>query len=711
LHPRSRARRILFHTALLIGAGCTALGAVGSTLSRSVFDPVAFGDRAAASLSDPRVAAFAADRITSALLEQKPDLVAVRPLILGVTEGLMASESMRGLVRAAARSAHRAFFAEGTRRIVLSVPDAGILLRGAFERASPKLAEQIPERLQAVAASLDAGRGARIAVDAWKLQGELARVVKILLLGGALLIGLGIALAEDRRRGLVGAGVVLLGAGLMVAAALPLGSLAVSRLAQDPLAGGALAGLWGACLAGLTGWGLLLGGLGLLLTAAATSLLDTLEPRAWLERAVRAIGSPPSSGRGRLAWGLVLLGAGLLAALAPRLILSGIVVVAGTGIALLGAREIFRLVLESVETSPALSRSGGAQRSLVRTLLAVGLALGLATLWLALRSPLSTPEPSSVGVCNGFQALCDRRLEEVAFPGAHNAMSNAEISDWMFPHHQRGIPRQLRDGVRALLIDVHYGFPGASRIKTDLSGERPTREMLEETLGEEGLEAAMRIRSRLVGADQGQRGLYLCHGFCEIGAYPLAPALGEIRSFLLQRPGEVLLMVVEDYVAPGDLARAFADSGLDDFVYRGPSGPPWPRLRELVASGQNLLVFLESGRPGVSWLRPAFDDIQETPYTFRAPEDFSCRANRGASAGSLFQINHWIETTPAPRPSNAKRVNSRDLLLSRARQCQRERGRLPNILAVDFYRSGDLFEVVAELNGVTAVPIAREEES
>jgi hypothetical protein len=380
-------------------------------------------------------------------------------------------------------------------------------------------------------------------------------------------------------------------------------------------------------------------------------------------------------------------------------------------IALVGAREIFQLLLESVETSPALSRTGAAQRSLLRMLFAVGLALSLAILWLALRNPFSAPAPTSVGSCNGSKVLCDRRLEEVAFPGAHNAMSNAEISDWMFPHHQRGIPRQLRDGVRALLIDVHYGFPGASRIKTDLSGERPTREMLEETLGEEGLEAAMRIRSRLVGADEGRRELYLCHGFCEIGAYPLAPALGEIRSFLLQHPGEVLLMVVEDYVTPEDLARAFAESGLADFVYRGPSGPPWPRLRELVASGQNLLVFLESGRPGVDWLRPAFENIQETPYTFQAPEEFSCRANRGASAGSLFQINHWIETTPAPRPSNAKRVNARDVLLSRARQCQRERGRVPNILAVDFYRSGDLLEVVAELNGVNASPIARDDES
>ncbi len=365
------------------------------------------------------------------------------------------------------------------------------------------------------------------------------------------------------------------------------------------------------------------------------------------------------------------------------------------------------MLLERVETSAALARTGGAQRSVIRTLLVVGLALGVATLWLAVRNPLAAPEPTSVRACNGHYALCDRPVEEVAFAGAHNAMSNAEISDWMFPHHQHAIPRQLRDGVRALLIDVHYGFPGASRIKTDLRGQRPTRETLVKALGEEGLDAAMRIRSRLVGADEGQHGLYLCHGFCEIGAYPLVPTLKDVRSFLVQHPGEVVLMVVEDYVTPADLAAAFAESGLEDFVYRGPDGPPWPRLHELVASGQNLLVFLESGHPGVPWLRPAFDHIQETPYTFEAPGDFSCRANRGGTAGSLFQINHWIETTPAPRPSNAEVVNARDVLLTRARQCQRERGHLPNLLAVDFYRSGDLFGVVAELNGVASFPARR----
>jgi hypothetical protein len=243
---------------------------------------VAFGDRAAASLSDPRVAAYAADRITNAVLEQSPDLTAVRPLILGAAEGLAASESMRGLARAAARSAHRAFFAEGTRQVVLSVPDMGILLRSAFRRASPDLAEQIPERIQAVAASLEVGWGGEIAEGLWALRDDWSVLVTILLLAGPVLLGLGIALAEERRHGLVGAGVVLFGAGLLVAALLPLGSLATARFAEDPLTRGALAGLWQTCLAGLTGWGILLGGLGLLFTAASTSLLETFAPLTWL---------------------------------------------------------------------------------------------------------------------------------------------------------------------------------------------------------------------------------------------------------------------------------------------------------------------------------------------------------------------------------------------------------------------------------------------
>jgi hypothetical protein len=99
-------------------------------------------------------------------------------------------------------------------------------------------------------------------------------------------------------------------------------------------------------------------------------------------------------------------------------------------------------------------------------------------------------------------------------------------------------------------------------------------------------------------------------------------------------------------------------------------------------------------------MHPAFETIQETPYTFHTPAEFSCVANRGGTAGSLFQINHWIETTPMPKPSNAAVVNAYDSLLGRARECEKERRKLPNIIAVDFYRTGDLFRVVNTLNGL-----------
>ena len=43
-------------------------------------------------------------------------------------------------------------------------------------------------------------------------------------------------------------------------------------------------------------------------------------------------------------------------------------------------------------------------------------------------------------------------------------------------------------------------------------------------------------------------------------------------------------------------------------------------------------------------------------------------------------------------------MNRFDYLLLRARQCQRERGLLPNMVAVDWYDRGDLLGVVNVLN-------------
>jgi hypothetical protein len=172
-----------------------------------------------------------------------------------------------------------------------------------------------------------------------------------------------------------------------------------------------------------------------------------------------------------------------------------------------------------------------------------------------------------------------------------------------------------------------------------------------------------------------------------------------MRKFLVANPGEVLIIVIQDEsVSPPDIERCFQESGLIDFVYRGPAQPPWPTLRDMVESDQRVLVMAENQTAGVDWYHPAFKVLQETPFTFHDPSEFSNKPNRGGTGGSLMLLNHWIESTPTPKPSNAAIVNEREALLRRIRNFRRERGRLPNIVAVDFYNVGDLIPVVRELN-------------
>jgi hypothetical protein len=95
--------------------------------------------------------------------------------------------------------------------------------------------------------------------------------------------------------------------------------------------------------------------------------------------------------------------------------------------------------------------------------------------------------------------------------------------------------------------------------------------------------------------------------------------------------------------------------------------------------------------------------MQETPYRFAsaaalaAPQ--SCRPNRGGTQGSLFLVNHWVDTSPAPRPSIAREVNARAFLGERLDRCRRERNLLPTVVAVDFYREGHALDTVANLDG------------
>ena len=62
-------------------------------------------------------------------------------------------------------------------------------------------------------------------------------------------------------------------------------------------------------------------------------------------------------------------------------------------------------------------------------------------------------------------------------------------------------------------------------------------------------------------------------------------------------------------------------------------------------------------------------------------------------------VNHWLGGYRT-LVSDARRVNVRKVLLPELRRCTKERGQLPNFVAVNFYNEGDLLPVIDRLNGL-----------
>jgi hypothetical protein len=260
--------------------------------------------------------------------------------------------------------------------------------------------------------------------------------------------------------------------------------------------------------------------------------------------------------------------------------------------------------------------------------------------------------PPPPATCNGAEALCPRRFDEVVYPTTHNAMSN-EAEGWAYPNQRFGLDRQLGDGVRGLMLDVHEG---------------DTEPML-------------------------------CHGLCAIGSLPLVDGLRRIGRFLDEHRGEVVTILFESYVPAADVARAFERAGLRDRLHAQRSGEPWPTLRELIDRDRRLVVFTDHDAGGAyPWHHAVWEHASETPFAAQQISDFTCDGGRGDRSHPLLIFNHFLTRT-FPVPDAAGEVNG-PLLDARAQACASARGRLPHFVTVDFYDVGGLFDTVRRLNGL-----------
>ncbi len=626
-------------------------------------------------------------------------------MVRGALEYIVSSAPFRAIVRRAARKSHATLISQSGENLALTVSDLGVVLRNALSMY-PQLTEKIPARAQVVIGAMSDWPAGKRLLRVLEMGRRLRMRAAIWLGAGFLLGATGFLLARHKDRYLLRVGLGLAATALLVGAFARFGGDILYGLPKSHTASELVRGLWPAFVGPLAIRMLVLAGIGLVVVAGVTSQFQKVDLAAIWRAFWHRVDDSPARARWGLLRALLFIAVGMLVAFNPTATMECVFVIAGAVLFFIGVQEVFSIALRIIErmhVRRGVDQESG--RSVVPSAVVVGalvlIVIGVGAVWLARDDGSTVLAATPVDACNMHPELCDRRLNEVAFATTHNSMAAADITDWMFPNQEKGIRTQLEDGIRGFLIDVHYGVPVGGRIKTELEDEQAAMEKYTETLGAEGVAAAMRIRDRLVGEPSGERAIYLGHGFCELGAEPLLQALEDMHAFLIQNPNEVVIMIVQDEgVVPADLAACFAKSGLEDLVYRASVTPPWPTLRELIASDQRVLVFAENRVDSVPWYHLAFETFQETPYSFKDPSEFSNKPNRGGTSGSLLLMNHWIETTPAPKPSNAQIVNAYDFLLKRARACRRERKMMPNLIAVDFYRTGDLLRVVDTMNGI-----------
>ncbi len=690
--------------ALTVLAAALALAALmAGYVKWELAEPDAFADRGVHALQSEEVRAAIAEQIVVAALERRsPDLVATRPLVLAAVEAILETDEFSRVLRRAALTAHGVLL-RGERDVRVELSDVREVLIPALETASPRLAREVPRDLRPQIAEI---RASDVATSTVRFAESASVAALPLLIASLLAFAAAVATAPDRRGAIASAAVALavgMGIGLLAVTALRAQVIAhtnaVGVLSQDD-ARAAAGAAWDALAGDLQRWMLIWAIGGLVVWAGALISEAGLDRGAATRRVAEIVAGGRLSRPARVGRGVALTAIGAMVLLEVDPVFEIVAVALGVLLALLGLAEAISVGAPSRRRRSAEGRLPRPRR---RTAIAAGavLAAGGAVALVRLADS-GAPAPlkrTEITACNGLVKLCDRRLDQVVYAGTHNSMSAADRPGWLFANQSRPIPRQLKDGVRLMLLDPHYGIVDREgRIRTDLEAEGTTRNRVASRLGVDAVSAAERLAGRLdlVPAD-GERELYLCHTLCELGAERMSSALRDIRGWLERNRAEILVLVLESSVEPAEVEETFEAAKLEPYLATLPRERPLPTLRQMIASGRRLVVLDEKDGGDASWYQPGFLFAQDTSISAFTKAPTACDPSRGTPDSPLLIMNHWVDRFPPP-PTAASAVNRRIVLSRRIGACRERLGRVPNAIVVDFYDRGDVIALARGLN-------------
>jgi hypothetical protein len=691
----------------LLGVVLMSLGASGWWLSTRVLDSNGFADVVAKASQRREVRDYIADEATLRLARTSNFVSAARPVVTEAVSAAINTEPVQAAVYDFAQRVHQQIFrATSARRVNVDSSEAATTVRTALQAINPRLAKKLPPNLISATTSISQSATVDTVFRASKWVNAL--YVPLFLVGVGILV-----LIAFRARDHVHA-IRVIGITMALAGALALGlgvaSPAISTAAETnvPGRGDAVAAFIDVLVGRVVGAGQAFLVIGLLLALApghdGGDLRDRVDRvRVWFAAKRLRPGW-------RLAGGVGLMILALLALTDAAGLFRALLVVAALLVLYVG-------IVVSLRATGLLVTDHTIQRLHARQVVGVFAALVVVTIGtasvaagiVARNTDELRANPTNQG-CNGYIELCTQSLDAIVWPGSHNAMSSSAY-DFFGAEHTITVGEQLNAGTRLLMLDAYYGYDDDGLVRTNLAGGVDKKELREES-GGDAVGELDRLGALTGAADISgkKQDVYFCHNYCELGAVKASDLLGEVHDFLARNLTDVVILDFEDYIKPRDLKKALVDADLFDRVYVPESTTSWPSMYDMIVPKnpdayerkRRLIVMSEKNPDVYPWLLGTYTVSEETPFDFRDTKSFNCKPARGKTGKSFFIVNHWVRPQGAPDPVEAGDVNSQKTLTRRVQQCIEQRGKLPNVIAVDFAGVGDLYQTVNRLNAAVA---------
>jgi hypothetical protein len=159
-------------------------------------------------------------------------------------------------------------------------------------------------------------------------------------------------------------------------------------------------------------------------------------------------------------------------------------------------------------------------------------------------------------------------------------------------------------------------------------------------------------------------------------------------------------------------------AGLLKLAHTQSSSDPWPTLGEMIDAGKRVVVFvreIDDGTAGESnggaavesdeRLLPFEQWFWSTSEEVNTAADFDCSRDEGLASAPMMLVHHYLSyadqsdidggTDPIEQ---ADGVNERTVLAGRLQSCEAQYARRVNIVLVDYYELGNVFDAVQTFN-------------